>query len=1164
MACPNCHSTDLSVDGVCVTCGRTITGDQFLEPGGEVRLEPGHDFGSRYRIIRLVGKGGMGSVYEAWDRVLEVAVAVKVIRAKPTSNASTIEKAERRFKREIQLARQVTHKHVVRIHDLGEVDGITYITMPYIQGADLATILRREERLPVDRVLTIARQVTSGLAAAHEAGIVHRDLKPANIMIAANGDALIMDFGIARSTADGMTMTAGGPLVGTINYMAPEQARGGNVDQRADIYAFGLILRDLLVGRRYGGGDPMLELMERMRLAPPSVRSVDPTIPGPLDALVTKCLQPDPASRYETVDALITDLHRLDRNGELLPTSRDGVPDVERSRWPARLRWIAALGLILAVVTAWLMRDRNLPNQPQPGATRPIVSIAIVPFRNASGDPTFDPLGSVLAQLLGTALGRSASVRSVSADRVHEVMRDLGIAPHAAVGPLEIARIADFSSARRVVWGSYTKIGASIRIDVVLQDLEQARSEPLGATAADEDALPAAISELAASLRRDIARTSPNLLKELDATSWQPSTGSFEALRLYCEGKQLVLQGSSPEALKKFEEATKRDGTFALALSAAGRTYAARGDDAQASQASLRAMTLSEALRPQERFLIWAEHYRVLNDSEKAIDAYERLLGVSPNSEALEFELGLLYEQSGKLELAKQHLAKATELDRKFVGALLALGRVEIKARNPLGSFAHLNEALTVVTQLNNDEARASILQAIGIQYKQLNLLDEALQHYERSLEIKRTMGNKRGMAGSLNEIAQIHERQGRPQQAETSYQEAITLQRQIADKSGLSITLLSLAVLFNETLSRPDDALPLMREALQFRREAGSRLGEALILNNIGNVYLAKGEFSDAQAYFEQSLEIREKAKASGIEIADALHNLGETLTKLGRYDHALTKYGRALELRRADDQRGAAIESYAMGTIFDYQGHYGAAIRSKAEALQVLRDLKLRDKWLAEILSGYGHSLSVSGRLDDAVAPLNEAMTLAKELQRPPLIGQIFRLQAERLYYRGEPASPTEQTQAASRASDRRWSLEDRFHGARIAATLNPTPTLGPTLDALAKEASSLGNWPLAVESWTRGAATWLKIGDRRAALQDAERAMAKAETLGLRVLLAEAHYVFAEVLRLAADPRARSEYGRALQLLDQLKGEDGNQNILKRADLALIHAECTRWSK
>src|SRR5262249_39703747 len=150
----------------------------------------GYAFGPRYHVIRLLGIGGMGAVYQAWDDELGVAVAIKVIRPELAQGEQT----ERRFKRELLLARQVTHKNVVRIHDLGEIDGIKYITMPYVQGANLDSIITRDGRLPISRTMRIAKQVASGLAAAHDAGIVHRDLKPANIMIDSDENALIMDF----------------------------------------------------------------------------------------------------------------------------------------------------------------------------------------------------------------------------------------------------------------------------------------------------------------------------------------------------------------------------------------------------------------------------------------------------------------------------------------------------------------------------------------------------------------------------------------------------------------------------------------------------------------------------------------------------------------------------------------------------------------------------------------------------------------------------------------------------------------------------------------------------------------------------------------------------------------------------------------------------------
>src|SRR5262249_46040201 len=211
-------------------------------------LEAGQTFGTRYHIIRALGVGGMGAVYQAWDAELGVAVAIKVIRPEVMADPAAAADVERRFKRELILARQVTHKNVVRIHDLGEINGIKYITMSYVDGEDLATLLKRDGMLPVPAVMRVARSVVSGLREAHQAGVVHRDLKPANIMIERGGDALIIDFGIARSaggsvgaaaaaataasalparlrpTARSTDVTGYGAVLRTIEYMAPEQA----------------------------------------------------------------------------------------------------------------------------------------------------------------------------------------------------------------------------------------------------------------------------------------------------------------------------------------------------------------------------------------------------------------------------------------------------------------------------------------------------------------------------------------------------------------------------------------------------------------------------------------------------------------------------------------------------------------------------------------------------------------------------------------------------------------------------------------------------------------------------------------------------------------------------------------------------------------------------
>jgi tetratricopeptide (TPR) repeat protein len=1131
----------------------------------------------------------MGAVYQAWDRTLEVAVAIKIIRPQAAADAKAALELEKRFKRELLLARQVTHKNVVRIHDLGEIDGITYITMPYVQGSDLATILKNEGRLPVARTLSIMRQVGAGLAAAHDAGIIHRDLKPANIMIDADDGALIMDFGIARSTTAGMTMTVGGSM-GTIEYMAPEQAHGEGVDQRADIYAFGLILNDMVLGRRQTeSSTAVADLIARTRRAPRSVRSIDPTIPVWLDALITRCLAPDPADRYQRIGDVVAQMGapaRDDAARVVTPATQPIVPaatvtrvtsatdaltpSATEARGPAAWRWLA-VGAVLVVLggVAWAFRGRIMSGGAG-GAVEnaPTISLAVLPFRNASGDPTLDALGASLSQVLGTELGQSTHVRTVPSDRMHQVLQDLQIAPTSTVSPQDLARVADFTNARRVLWGQYTRFGDAIRIDATLQDLDRNQSLPLNAMAPNEAGVLTAIGTLADAVRENLAKGSPDTLNELKATSWKPSTSSFEALRLYNEGVALSEQGTHQEALKRFQDAIKQDGNFALAYSALARTYSALGYDTEATQNSNRAMTLSESLPPYERYLISASHYRIVNDSAKAIEAYESLAKAAPNSASVEFDLGGLYEQTGDLDKARARFAKVVELDPKYVEGLLALGRVDIKRGQAQDALAPLNTALTLAIQLNHDEARANTLQAIGIAYKQLDKLDEALKNYQDSLEIKQRLGNKRGMAGSLGEIAQIQERQGKLKESEQSYQAALKLQREIGDKAGTSTTLVNLAGLLNDTLGRPDDALPLLREALQLRREAGNPSGEAQVLNNIGNVYLAKGDYAEAQTYFERTVELREKANVRPRDIADTLHNLGETLTKEGRYDLALTQYLRAIDLRRnSGDKRGAAVESYSMASVFDFQGRYGAAVKAKQEALQSFRDLGQRDSWLAEILGGYGYSLSLAGRTDDAVKPLDEALAVARELQNPILVAQAMRFQTARLFYAGDlkSAAPLAEqaAAAASRTSDRSLQLAADVTAAIVAAAAQPTPALAARLAKLAQDADTLGLAAVGVECTVARADALLKSGDPATARKEAERAIARAETLGFRMSAAKAHFVRAEVLRGAGDPEAKREYGVVVRLLNDLGREEGNDKVLKRADLAGPFAESTSRS-
>ncbi|HEY4556184.1 MAG TPA: serine/threonine-protein kinase, partial [Lysobacter sp.] len=265
------------------------------------RLAPGTVLGARFRIENVLGLGGMGVVYRATDLALDVVVALKLLRPELAARPDAFD----RFRQELLTARQVSSPRVVRIHDLAQDEGQWFITMDLIDGEALDRRIDRDGPLPPDEAVRIARQIAEGLAAAHAKGVVHRDLKPANVLIDREGDAYITDFGVARSLASG-GLTQSGTVVGTPDYLSPEQARGEAVDARSDLYALGLILYEMLTGAMpFAGGTIPEILAQRMLRSPPPVTQARPATPAWVARLVDRLLRPQPAHRLQSAREVI-------------------------------------------------------------------------------------------------------------------------------------------------------------------------------------------------------------------------------------------------------------------------------------------------------------------------------------------------------------------------------------------------------------------------------------------------------------------------------------------------------------------------------------------------------------------------------------------------------------------------------------------------------------------------------------------------------------------------------------------------------------------------------------------------------------------------------------------------------------------------------------------
>ena len=1122
-------------------------------------LSPGSVLGQRYEILDLLGEGGMGEVYKGRDREVGQLVALKVIRPDLASKDEIVE----RFKQELVLARQVTHKNVVRIHDLAEVDGIKFITMEYVEGEDLRSILHKKHKLPPEEVVEIVRQACCALEAAHSVGVIHRDLKPQNMMRDKTGRIVVTDFGLAR-TVEGSGMTQTGAMVGTLEYMSPEQALGKPLDPRSDIFTLGLIFYELLTGKKPFVADSALaSLIMRTREHAIPVTDQDHSIPGTLSRVVSRCLEQDPKLRYQNAGQILADLEGWQGKSTFWLT----FPDVRRwarNAWP----WISLVTMLVLVLLVGIRYREKLyyPKPLEQGAVKPEVSLAILPFRNASGDASLDWLGPALADMLSTDVGQSTHLRTISPNRLHQVLMDLQITANVVIDPTMMRRVAEFSSADTLVWGQYAKFGGLIRIDATFRDLKRDRSIPFKVEVPSENDVPRGVGRLADFIRQNLGM-SRDVVSELQTSSFQPTSQSLPALRDYNRGVQLRREGKNQEAQKMLHAATREDPAFALAFSELAQTESNLGYDNEAEQAAESALNLSENLPPAAKYLIAARHAQINRNYAEAIKAYENLAKASPDNADVQSALARLYEDTGDYAKAEAFEQKLLAADPKDIATIVSTGRVALKRGKVQASLDPLNRALSLSIELGNDEARGASLHLLGVAYRMLNKPQEALHNFQEALAIRRRTGEKRGIAYSLNEMAVVEALLGQPKDALAHYREALQIRRDIGDKRGLGDTLLDLGNFYDDRANH-EQALNMYKEALQIERDIGDEGLQAICLNNIGAVYFEKSEYVDARTYYQQALQIQEKSHAPQ-DIVDGVHNLAETSLRMGRYDEAVKDYMRALELRRSmNDVRGAAIESYSLGTLFGYQGRFGAALASKQEALKTFRNLKDRTFWMAEILGGYGEALTLAGRGEEARPYLDEAMNLSRELKNDGMVAQTLGFQGDVFFYRGDPKTAQSYyeraVQIASPSSEREKVLIAKIEVAMAQVDEKHGSSAIGVLRSLAEQAETLGLKQMAVECSIYLGEALMQSRDFSHARQELERALLRADKLALKPLSTQAHYLLAKTLLSSGKgAEAQEHYHDALQLLDSMRQEDGGDKLLQRADFKAIYDEAVRGS-
>jgi tetratricopeptide (TPR) repeat protein len=814
----------------------------------------------------------------------------------------------------------------------------------------------------------------------------------------------------------------------------------------------------------------------------------------------------------------------------------------------------------------WMVRNKFAPATGTAGTTTvavkvPDISLAILPFRNASNDESLDWLGPTLADMLSTDVGQSTKVATISPELLRQVLSDLHVSPETSVDSTLVSHIAESSKANTVFWGKYIRYNGKIRIDGTLQDLKHDRRTPITIDAPSEKDVSGTVDQLAEQIRQNLA-VSSDVLKELKASSFQPSSKSAEALRDYTQAVQFLREGRNLDAVKLLGTSVQEDPNFALAYARLAEANSSLGYDDDAEKFSRKSLDLSQSLSQGERYFIEAIRAHVVKDDKKALESYENLAKILPNNTDVEYALGSLYSDSGEYDKARAQFTNILNADPKNIRALWQMGWVDMSQDNPQGSLDPLNKALSQSIQTDNKEAHALILEALGVAYRGMNKPDEAMKNYLDSMEISKKLGLKRLEANNLSELAQVQITLGKPDAAMKSYTDSLGILNQIGMKKEYGDVLINRGVLY-QTRGDYDKALRDYKDALQIQRDANDENYQSVCLNNIGGAYFAKGEIDNALTFFQQSLELRRKLNQPSY-LAETLSSMGEVYSALGDYDKSLSNLMNALDVsRKANDTSAAAGVSNLIGTVLLSQGRVGAAVSAMQDSVKGYRAANNRSLEMASALTSLADTLALAGRGAESGKYLDEAQEIAKDLKNESINARILNARGDVAFYQGDlksaKAAYDQAAAVASRSKQQDTLLASKMNLARVAiAEGRPQAAIG-NLESAVKIAESLHLKYYSVRSSVDMAQALIATKDYKRARQELETAQRTSEKLGLRLESARIHYFLGEVLQQSGNTEdAANHFKQARSLFDSIKQESGAEHLVDRFDLRNIYSQ------
>ncbi|MFQ6038436.1 MAG: protein kinase, partial [Candidatus Aminicenantales bacterium] len=929
ITCGNCNTQNPKTARFCISCGKALeTGPSPGVPGprGEevfatktaetpvAELTTGAVFAGRYKVIEEIGQGGMGRVYKVLDTEIQENLAMKLLRPEIAEDSQTIE----RFRNELKLARTISHKHVCRMYDLRKEAGTYYILMEYVSGEDLKSLIGRIGQFTVGKAVYTARQICEGLAEAHRQGIIHRDLKPQNIMVDKMGNVRIMDFGIARvHRAKGIT--ASGMMIGTPEYMSPEQSEAKEVDARSDIYSFGLVLYEMLTGRLPLEGEiPLSVAMKHMGepMRPP--REFNPNIPEELNSLILKCLEEDREKRYQSVEELLAELEKIQAGLTTIAkpmtrkeplTSREITVKfrIKKLLFPALLVLAAAT----LVLVAWLLfLSGKGPPIPE---GKP--SLAVLYFKNNTGDERLDHWRQMIPDSITADLSQSKYIHVLSSEKVFQVLRDLNQLEGKTYASDVLERVATRAGVNHLLIGSYAKAGDTIRIHFSLINAQTGKtvaSETEEGTG--EESIFRMVDDLTKRIKVAFRLTPEELSADLDEEVSQITTSSSEAYKYYLEGRRNHLRGEYRQSIASMEKAVALDPEFAMAYRSMAMSYNNLGLLGRRNEFIEKALELKDRLSQRERYLIEGGYWSSSEETyDRAIEAYSALLELYPEDTTAHQNLGQIYQELEELDEALEHYEAAIQAHTSFIGTYTSAASIMMMK----GLYAEVERILREYIKSVSDHSfiRTSLA---------FNYLSQGMYHFARA-EAEKAVTLAPNHFFTLYTKSASHLLAGEFDEAERICQKLLEMKEPAGPYFGyLQLSRISLLQ------GQFQKAREFLQEGVRLLKTAGVGWAESQFRSILAHHLLRAGRPREAVKECAKAFEVAEQAGRMDLQRL-ALHYKGLAYAKLRSFSRA-KRTARELEalIERGHNKKEIRRVQHLTGVIALESRNYRTAIEN------------------------------------------------------------------------------------------------------------------------------------------------------------------------------------------------------------------------------------------